>query len=246
MINPDRLTVKSTETLNDALALARRNGNPLVYDLHLLHALLGQDEGIVVPILQKLGVAVPQLREAVEREIGRYPKQSEAQPTLSREMNAVVDRAEAEAKGLAGKVYLDARGIKFDPAQDTGHGYGGYDESLREAAALLEGAKLAVTLDDLRMAARRKDPAALERLQAIRAERFELMAGLAKLPPDTVFFTQITMEAAEDGEFLDAMRRAHIKGALVGIEAVTPEGLKDVYKGFNASGEALMRVSFRA
>jgi radical SAM superfamily enzyme YgiQ (UPF0313 family) len=90
------------------------------------------------------------------------------------------------------------------------------------------------------MAARRKDPAQLERLTAIRAERFELMEGLAQLPPDTVFFTQITMEAAEDPEFLDAMRRAHIKGALVGVEAVTPEGLKDVYKGFNESGDALV------
>jgi radical SAM superfamily enzyme YgiQ (UPF0313 family) len=48
------------------------------------------------------------------------------------------------------------------------------------------------------------------------------------------------MEAAEDGDFLDAMRRANIKGALVGVEAVTPEGLKDVYKGFNESGEALV------
>ena len=48
-----------------------------------------------------------------------------------------------------------------------------------------------------------------------------------------VFFTQITMEAAEDPEFLDAMREARIKGALVGVESVTPEGLKDVYKGFN-------------
>jgi radical SAM superfamily enzyme YgiQ (UPF0313 family) len=48
------------------------------------------------------------------------------------------------------------------------------------------------------------------------------------------------MEAAEDPEFLDAMRRAHIKGALVGVEAVTPEGLKDVYKDFNDSGEALV------
>ena len=74
----------------------------------------------------------------------------------------------------------------------------------------------------------------------MRAERFELMEGLAKLPPDTVFFTQITMEAAEDPEFLDAMRRANIKGALVGVEAVTPEGLKDVYKEFNESGEALV------
>jgi hypothetical protein len=97
-----------------------------------------------------------------------------------------------------------------------------------------------VTLEDLRMASRRKDPAQLERLQAARADRFELMDALAQLPDDTVFFTQITMEAAEDPEFLDAMRRAHIKGALVGVEAVTPEGLKDIYKDFNCSGEALV------
>jgi radical SAM superfamily enzyme YgiQ (UPF0313 family) len=56
-----------------------------------------------------------------------------------------------------------------------------------------------------------------------------------------VFFTQITMEAAEDPAFLDAMRRANIKGALVGVEAVTPEGLKDVYKGFNYAGEELVQ-----
>ena len=56
-----------------------------------------------------------------------------------------------------------------------------------------------------------------------------------------VFFTQITMEAAEDEAFLDAMRRANIKGALVGVEAVTPEGLKDVYKNFNDVGEALVQ-----
>ncbi len=36
------------------------------------------------------------------------------------------------------------------------------------------------------------------------------------------------------------MERAHIKGALVGVESVTPEGLKDVYKGFNFSGEELV------
>ena len=97
-----------------------------------------------------------------------------------------------------------------------------------------------VTLEDLRMAARRKDPARLEELTAIRAERFELMKALARLPDDTVFFTQITMEAGDDPEYLDAMRAAHIKGALIGVESVTPEGLKDVYKGFNASGEALV------
>ena len=97
-----------------------------------------------------------------------------------------------------------------------------------------------VTLEDLRMAARRQDRSQLERLTAMREERFALMAELERLPADTVFFTQITMEAAEDPEFLDAMRRAHIRGALVGVESVTPEGLKDVYKHFNESGEALV------
>jgi hypothetical protein len=97
-----------------------------------------------------------------------------------------------------------------------------------------------VTLTDLAMAERQQNLPRLERLRALRAERFELMAALAQLPPDMVFFTQITMEAAEDVEFLAAMRRANIKGALVGVEAVTPEGLKDVYKSFNDAGDALV------
>ncbi|MBI3493911.1 MAG: radical SAM protein [Acidobacteria bacterium] len=97
-----------------------------------------------------------------------------------------------------------------------------------------------VTLDDLAKAARRQDKGRLEELTAMRAERFELMDRLAALPEDMVFFTQITMEAAEDPQFLDAMNRAHIRGALVGVEAVTAEGLKDVYKDFNLSGEHLV------
>jgi radical SAM superfamily enzyme YgiQ (UPF0313 family) len=97
-----------------------------------------------------------------------------------------------------------------------------------------------VTLDDLAMAERQRNHARLAELKALRAERFELMDRLAQLPSDMIFFTQITMEAAEDEDFLDAMHRARIKGALVGVEAVTPEGLKDVYKGFNESGEELV------
>ena len=96
-----------------------------------------------------------------------------------------------------------------------------------------------VAMKDLEMAARRADKTHLHELEEMRAERFELMAKLAKLPSDTVFFTQITMEAAEDPEFLDAMRKANIKGALVGVEAVTPAGLKDIYKDFNFAGDEL-------
>src|SRR5215210_3084673 len=100
MINPDRLTVKTGEALNEAVSLARRAGNPQVYDLHLLLALLSQDEGIVVPILQKLGVNVTDFRRRAEAEAARYPKQSDAQPSVSRELNQVLDRADKEAREL--------------------------------------------------------------------------------------------------------------------------------------------------
>jgi radical SAM superfamily enzyme YgiQ (UPF0313 family) len=97
-----------------------------------------------------------------------------------------------------------------------------------------------VTLADLAAADRRADKRHFAALTALRQERFELMAQLEQLPEDMVFFTQITMEAAEDPEFLAAMHRARIRGALVGIESVTPEGLKAVYKNFNDAGEALV------
>jgi ATP-dependent Clp protease ATP-binding subunit ClpB len=100
MINPEKLTVKAGEALNDAANLARKNGNPVVYDLHLLSALLEQDESIVVPVLQKLGVSVAALREQVAHGIDKFPKQSDAQPSVSRELNQVFDRAEQEAKDL--------------------------------------------------------------------------------------------------------------------------------------------------
>ncbi len=98
-----------------------------------------------------------------------------------------------------------------------------------------------VTLEDLRLAESRNQPERLAELKAIREERFELMDRLAELPKNMCFFTQITMEAADDPEFLDAMRRARIKGALVGVESVTPEGLKAVYKEFNSSGDDLVK-----
>lgn len=97
-----------------------------------------------------------------------------------------------------------------------------------------------VTLGDLKAAERREDKSRFHELKELRDERFELMARMAKLPSDMVFFTQITMEVAEDPSFLEAMRAANIKGALVGVESVTPEGLKTVYKDFNVAGDELV------
>jgi radical SAM superfamily enzyme YgiQ (UPF0313 family) len=105
-----------------------------------------------------------------------------------------------------------------------------------------------VTLKDLETAAKRANGASHARLTAIREERFELLRQLERLPKDLIFFTQVTMEAAEDPTFLAAMRRAKIVGALVGVESATPEGLKSIFKDFNLAGEALVERlrTFRA
>lgn len=98
-----------------------------------------------------------------------------------------------------------------------------------------------VTKTDIRLAEQQGNHERVASLKATRDERFVLMAQLAALPSDMVFFTQITMEAAEDTEFLDAMHKARIRGALVGVEAVTAEGLKAVFKDFNYSGDSLVK-----
>jgi uncharacterized protein (TIGR03790 family) len=69
-------------------------------------------------------------------------------PKVVRRM--IDDAVETEKTGLKGKVYVDARGIKLDPKQDPyGTNYGGYDESMRDMAALLKDAgKMEVILDD--------------------------------------------------------------------------------------------------
>src|SRR5437762_13173808 len=102
MIRPERLTVKAAEALQQASALARQRGNPVVNDAHLFHALLSQDDGIVVPLLQKAGLNVARLKDETEREIDRFPKQSgtQAEPTLSREVSRALDRPDDEAKAL--------------------------------------------------------------------------------------------------------------------------------------------------
>ena len=101
MIRPERLTIKATEAFRDAGQLARQRGNPVVNDAHLFAVLLSQDEGVVQPLLQKAGLNVAALRDATDREIAKFPTQSGgAEPSFSREVQKVFDRAEQEAKKL--------------------------------------------------------------------------------------------------------------------------------------------------
>src|SRR2546425_128154 len=121
MIRPERLTIKTAEALQQAAALARSRGNPVVNDAHLFHVLLEQEEGIVVPLLQKTGLNVTQLRAETARELERFPQQSgaAAEPTMSRELSRVLDRADEEAQGL-GDAYVSTEHLLLALAEEKG------------------------------------------------------------------------------------------------------------------------------
>ena len=119
MIRPERLTIKAQEALRDAGELARARGNPVVNDAHLLAVLLAQDEGVVRPLLQKAGLNLTAVAEAVEREVSRFPTQSGggAEPSFSRELQRIFDRADAEA-AVGEPPQLLGREIDFAPSPD--------------------------------------------------------------------------------------------------------------------------------
>ena len=121
MIRPDRLTLKAQEAFRDAGEAARRRGNPVVNDAHLLAALLAQPEGVVQPLLQKAGLNLTALSQGVERELARFPTQqgSGAEPTFSRELNRVFDRADAEAKKL-GDAYISTEHLLLALSEEKG------------------------------------------------------------------------------------------------------------------------------
>src|SRR5690348_9753773 len=98
MLRFDKLTVKAQEALQAAQELAAAANQQQVEPLHILAALLTQSEGVVSPLLAKLGVATDSLSDSARREIERLPKVSEvAQQFLSPASNDVLSRAFDEA-----------------------------------------------------------------------------------------------------------------------------------------------------
>jgi ATP-dependent Clp protease ATP-binding subunit ClpB len=166
MIRPERLTIKAAEALQQAAAHARARGNPVVNDAHLFLALLEQDEGIVVPLLQKSGLNVTQLRAETEREVERFPKQSgaTAEPTLSRELTHVLDRADRHAKDL-GDAYVSTEHLLLALAEQQG-------ATARQllAAAGVDKDELLAALERVRGAHRVTDQEPEQKYQAL--ERF--------------------------------------------------------------------------
>ena len=98
----DKLTVKSQEAVQSAGGLAAENGNPEVLPLHMLAVLLEDKDGIIVPLLQKVGVPTEQLLAKVNQALGTLPKVSGsgAQPAMSNAAQKVIDKAFKEAQNF--------------------------------------------------------------------------------------------------------------------------------------------------
>ena len=96
----DQLTIKAQEALQEAQRDARARGNAELTGDHLLLALLKQDDGVVVPVLQKLGANPEALDREIEAELDRRPKVSgaSADAVLARDLSRVFDRAFEVAK----------------------------------------------------------------------------------------------------------------------------------------------------
>src|SRR5215471_8699769 len=98
----DKFTVKAQEAVQRASQLASEHGNPELQPLHLLAALLEDKEGIVPPILEKIGIGPQSVLSSVYSEIEKLPKVSgeSAQATLANETNKLLDQAFKEASNF--------------------------------------------------------------------------------------------------------------------------------------------------
>ena len=97
----DKLTVKSQEAVQAAGALAAENGNPEVLPVHLMAALLDDREGVVLPVLEKVGVPVQQMLLGLNSAIEKLPKvQGGGQPGVGSALQKVLEQAFKEAENF--------------------------------------------------------------------------------------------------------------------------------------------------
>ncbi|MHC4067322.1 MAG: Clp protease N-terminal domain-containing protein, partial [Planctomycetota bacterium] len=97
-MNANKLTIRANEALQKAQRIASESGHPALGPLHLLAALINEEPGgIIVPLLQKLGVPVERVRQITEGELDRLPKTSGTQLAADPALQRVIDQANSEA-----------------------------------------------------------------------------------------------------------------------------------------------------
>ena len=96
----DKLTIKAQEALGAAQQLTIEAGNPEVTTLHLLAALLDQEDGVVGPIIDRIGANRPQVRQIVQGELEQFPRSAGGQPSISQGLQKVISDAQGEAVAM--------------------------------------------------------------------------------------------------------------------------------------------------
>jgi len=147
MVRFDRLTVKAQEALQAAQEMASRSGQQQIEPLHVLWALVAQGDGVVPPLLEKLGATPTALAREIEKQIERLPKISDvSQQSLSRASNEALERAFDEASRLKDDYVSTehillglAGGAERDPAGQLLARHGASHDAILQAMTAIRG-----------------------------------------------------------------------------------------------------------
>ena len=145
----DKFTVKAQEAVQRANELASEHGNAELLPLHLLAALLEDKEGIVPPVLEKIGIGPQAVLNDVYGEIDRLPKVSgeSVQATMSPAVNQLLERAFKEASNFKDEyvstehLLLAATQGKRDAAHDILARHGATYDAILKALTSVRGSQ---------------------------------------------------------------------------------------------------------
>jgi ATP-dependent Clp protease ATP-binding subunit ClpB len=148
MLRFEKLTVKAQEALQSAQEIAARHENQQVEPVHLLSALVGQADGVVPPLLARLGIRAEILQQDIEREIGRLPKVTGfGQQHMGRALNDVLENAFSEADRFKDEyvstehMFLAIAGQDRDPAGQILKRNGASHEAILQALTGVRGSQ---------------------------------------------------------------------------------------------------------
>ena len=159
----DKLTIKSQEAVQHAQALAEKRNHQAVDVEHLLMALLGQKEGVVLALLQKLDIPASSLLDRLQRALDRVPQVTGAgagQTFITPRLKKAIEGAEAAADGLKDE-YVSTEHLLLSMVEDEGEA----GKILRALGASKE--QILKALVDIRGAQRITDPNPEEKYQAL-------------------------------------------------------------------------------
>jgi ATP-dependent Clp protease ATP-binding subunit ClpB len=121
-LDPNRFTRKTGEALQSAQALAREQNHSQVTPEHLLAGLVSQAEGVVLPVLERVGVPAKTVRDRVEEALQNLPKvygQTAQQAQLSQDAYRILEAADQERTGLDDD-YLSTEHVLLAMTEVTG------------------------------------------------------------------------------------------------------------------------------